>query len=101
MNPAHLVKKITDTAQFLCRRGNYNDHADPAINLRKSLAVSMLSQISNLPTLTSADADTLLTALENQPYGEFTVNVAHPSTRVSHAQRQRAWRRPHTLRHKS
>ncbi len=76
MMAGNLVKEIADTEVFLRNRGNYADYSDGAVSLRKSLAVSMATQISNLQVLQSSDADALVSATKSLPYGEFTESVA-------------------------
>ena len=73
---AHLIKEVKDTAAFLNRRGNVECASEAAVNLRKSLAVAMSSQITNLPVLQASDADALQYSLDDKPYGEFTELVS-------------------------
>ncbi len=72
----HLIKEITDTANFLKKRGNLDNTSDAAVNLRNSLAKAMSSQITNMHVLHASDAGALQHALDDKPYGEFTELVA-------------------------
>lgn len=72
----HLIKEITDTANFLKSRGNLGNTSDAAVNLRNSLAKAMASQITNMHVLHASDAGALQHSLDDKPYGEFTELVA-------------------------
>ena len=86
MQAVHLIKEISDSANFLAKRSNYDDQRDGAIALRKSLAVAMASSVNNLQSIVPSDADQLASALAGSPYGEFTSIVfAAVDSRVAFA----------------
>ena len=67
---AALAAEIKESAAFLKSRNNLADTSDKATKLRENLTATITAGITRLPSLSTKEANTLMQALLDEPFGD-------------------------------